>query len=125
MIRRPPRATRTDTLFPYTTLFRSSDLGGEQVDASVLHTRRASEDQRPAVGQKARVEFVGGGVDRPRERRDRYKPAPLGPCGVEVVPPGAAGPVARKEQQPAVGRQHRCIFILRAVDPRPQILTRK
>src|SRR3546814_1440703 len=26
MIRRPPRATRTDTLFPYTTLFRSFDL---------------------------------------------------------------------------------------------------
>src|SRR3546814_1047947 len=25
MIRRPPRATRTDTLFPYTTLFRSND----------------------------------------------------------------------------------------------------
>src|SRR3546814_4044183 len=34
MIRRPPRTTRTDTLFPYTTLFRSitrdenEDLGG-------------------------------------------------------------------------------------------------
>src|SRR3546814_5836903 len=26
MIRRPPRATRTDTLFPYTTLFRSVDV---------------------------------------------------------------------------------------------------
>src|SRR3546814_13116059 len=26
MIRRPPRATRTDTLFPYTTLFRSAEL---------------------------------------------------------------------------------------------------
>src|SRR3546814_7200105 len=26
MIRRPPRSTRTDTLFPYTTLFRSSEL---------------------------------------------------------------------------------------------------
>src|SRR3546814_10108951 len=26
MIRRPPRATRTDTLFPYTTLFRSRQL---------------------------------------------------------------------------------------------------
>src|SRR3546814_5515452 len=25
MIRRPPRSTRTDTLFPYTTLFRSTD----------------------------------------------------------------------------------------------------
>src|SRR3546814_11498903 len=29
MIRRPPRSTRTDTLFPYTTLFRS--LGAEEV----------------------------------------------------------------------------------------------
>src|SRR3546814_5868317 len=28
MIRRPPRSTRTDTLFPYTTLFRSSILDG-------------------------------------------------------------------------------------------------
>src|SRR3546814_6748978 len=27
MIRRPPRSTRTDTLFPYTTLFRSADTG--------------------------------------------------------------------------------------------------
>src|SRR3546814_15933930 len=27
MIRRPPRSTRTDTLFPYTTLFRSSEVG--------------------------------------------------------------------------------------------------
>src|SRR3546814_8465002 len=27
MIRRPPRSTRTDTLFPYTTLFRSINIG--------------------------------------------------------------------------------------------------
>src|SRR3546814_13115561 len=27
MIRRPPRSTRTDTLFPYTTLFRSGQIG--------------------------------------------------------------------------------------------------
>src|SRR3546814_18536792 len=27
MIRRPPRSTRTDTLFPYTTLFRSTAIG--------------------------------------------------------------------------------------------------
>src|SRR3546814_1385462 len=35
MIRRPPRSTRTDTLFPYTTLFRSSQIeavvGGREV----------------------------------------------------------------------------------------------
>src|SRR3546814_9321358 len=29
MIRRPPRSTRTDTLFPYTTLFRSGAFGHE------------------------------------------------------------------------------------------------
>src|SRR3546814_4104493 len=31
MIRRPPRSTLTDTLFPYTTLFRSADLGDVDV----------------------------------------------------------------------------------------------
>src|SRR3546814_13955218 len=31
MIRRPPRSTRTDTLFPYTTLFRSDLQDGELV----------------------------------------------------------------------------------------------
>src|SRR3546814_20139244 len=30
MIRRPPRSTRTDTLFPYTTLFRSAPASGQQ-----------------------------------------------------------------------------------------------
>src|SRR3546814_2989763 len=29
MLRRPPRSTRTDTLFPYTTLFRSGDIEAE------------------------------------------------------------------------------------------------
>src|SRR3546814_11503593 len=32
MLRRPPRATRTDTLFPYTTLFRSADIVGKDDD---------------------------------------------------------------------------------------------
>src|SRR3546814_4802822 len=35
MIRRPPRSTRTDTLFPYTTLFRSQAIFGEATDAHV------------------------------------------------------------------------------------------
>src|SRR3546814_20964481 len=34
LIRRPPRSTRTDTLFPYTTLFRSQRL---RLGAAVLH----------------------------------------------------------------------------------------
>src|SRR3546814_16462886 len=31
MIRRPPRSTRTDTLFPYTTLFRSCSLEAQRI----------------------------------------------------------------------------------------------
>src|SRR3546814_8789429 len=31
MIRRPPRSTRTDTLFPYTTLFRSVEVVAEDI----------------------------------------------------------------------------------------------
>src|SRR3546814_13464167 len=34
MIRRPPRATRTDTLFPYTTLFRSKEV--RQIQKRIL-----------------------------------------------------------------------------------------
>src|SRR3546814_9547558 len=36
MIRRPPRSTRTDTLFPYTTLFRSIDGPGKDFVALCL-----------------------------------------------------------------------------------------
>src|SRR3546814_5908429 len=44
MIRRPPRSTRTDTLFPYTTLFRShrSRLGGFAAGAALPRCRRAA-----------------------------------------------------------------------------------
>src|SRR3546814_6044457 len=34
MIRRPPRSTRTDTLFPYTTLFRSFDTDDAVIDVT-------------------------------------------------------------------------------------------
>src|SRR3546814_11771606 len=38
MIRRPPRSTRTDTLFPYTTLFRSQALGTTPASARLRLT---------------------------------------------------------------------------------------
>src|SRR3546814_15233666 len=40
MIRRPPRSTRTDTLFPYTTLFRSSEMPIALRDARDRHVAR-------------------------------------------------------------------------------------
>src|SRR3546814_17235467 len=39
MIRRPPRSTRTDTLFPYTTLFRSDRLNGIELRLPPLSAR--------------------------------------------------------------------------------------
>src|SRR3546814_13553217 len=47
MIRRPPRSTRTDTLFPYTTLFRAVDLRIQRVlrGPSAVPRRRASGRQ--------------------------------------------------------------------------------
>src|SRR3546814_598761 len=58
MIRRPPRSTRTDTLFPYTTLFRSEgvrdrlrDIGHERVvvDLLLLQKRVANMDHLPEL----------------------------------------------------------------------------
>src|SRR3546814_5464007 len=56
MIRRPPRSTRTDTLFPYTTLFRS---------ARVERTRRSGNasglcgvDARPNCTEGVSVEYL-------------------------------------------------------------------
>src|SRR3546814_1855071 len=73
MIRRPPRSTRTDTLFPYTTLFRSEELFNVanpnriQIDAFVPST----DAQRIRPGDQARIELAGGGVIDARVRSTR------------------------------------------------------
>src|SRR3546814_1830890 len=48
MIRRPPRSTRTDTLFPYTTLFRSGAVGVDGTDILITCVDTASA--RRAIG---------------------------------------------------------------------------
>src|SRR3546814_19547634 len=60
MIRRPPRSTRTDTLFPYTTLFRSpaGSIGGEST-AALLREARDDEGVKAVV---LRVDSPGGEV---------------------------------------------------------------
>src|SRR3546814_2441775 len=92
MIRRPPISTRTDTLFPYTTLFRSPAVGkAEAVEvvqnprpgrgreaphrhhAQVLvaqHGRQAT-DQRGVGQQRVDVEWHFGHADAVAPRRDR------------------------------------------------------
>src|SRR3546814_4497394 len=86
MIRRPPRSTRTDTLFPYTTLFRSDDPAEaadfEQARRILLVLRLNHGDHRIARQRVAhhrpiaRLEDVGRQLrareeQRPRQRKDR------------------------------------------------------
>src|SRR3546814_13927724 len=75
MIRRPPRSTRTDTLFPYTTLFRSATHGGgngcvpgpssrEKLLGGQRHHRLAARldlaAERAGVGHEALGEIARG-----------------------------------------------------------------
>src|SRR3546814_3906576 len=64
MIRRPPRSTRTDTLFPYTTLFRSP------VEAACGERRGAAVDPRPDLGpSQAPRRIPEREACRPRRRK--------------------------------------------------------
>src|SRR3546814_5648658 len=59
MIRRPPRSTRTDTLFPYTTLFRSEDAPG--------HLARRRRRPESDVRGPRRVQFQDRSLLRSEE----------------------------------------------------------
>src|SRR3546814_10004053 len=87
MIRRPPRSTRTDTLFPYTTLFRSQGEADEPVDLFEVRRRghRAGEDQRErqlrvllAQQDAEQVEDFLGGADAAGEHDDAVAEADEG-----------------------------------------------
>src|SRR3546814_9849746 len=68
MIRRPPRSTRTDTLFPYTTLFRSQNIG------LIAEGRRecgaAGDHDRHQKGTRADAKAFG---ERHCNRRDQHR----------------------------------------------------
>src|SRR3546814_14807799 len=75
MIRRPPRSTLTDTLFPYTTLFRSSDrvaAGLHGGDAARTRLRRGDSDQPRSgaeVEDAAAAHGFGPVEDMARDRK--------------------------------------------------------
>src|SRR3546814_1564019 len=87
MIRRPPRSTRTDTLFPYTTLFRSLHKTiGESVGNTKTVILTAWEDpdatkRQAAIEQtKWRLQQLGGLVERLRKMSKRWR------CQRAVIP---------------------------------------
>src|SRR3546814_16827380 len=79
MIRRPPRSTRTDTLFPYTTLFRSdADRNGRPADRAVDRKHRLLAGRLPLKSFRARCrrdqsrdEIAGGRGKEPRAHDER------------------------------------------------------
>src|SRR3546814_6979081 len=76
MIRRPPRSTRTDTLFPYTTLFRSPVTAG-----CASRAASAADDQlRHQFVDSLRVAFARN-LDLERRRGARH---PHLHVGVEI-----------------------------------------
>src|SRR3546814_19918302 len=98
MKRRPPRSTRTDTLFPYTTLFRSPGRS-----AARPHRRPGGADRQPdgeQCGDRQGAALVAGPLARrgPRPHLPEedlmsaspQKPATASPLG-EAVPAAAFG----------------------------------
>src|SRR3546814_6362927 len=69
MIRRPPRSTRTDTLFPYTTLFRSRCVS-RCVQRQGVRASGGAEDRRQADEQHAAA--LAKGADRHQARSEEH-----------------------------------------------------
>src|SRR3546814_21144541 len=103
MIRRPPRSTRTDTLFPYTTLFRSNGLAlatnwlssrGRALLDSEISCRLPNLSPRPSERQRARAGAHGSDTLRPRPHLAPLHVV-LGPLDRAPIENSRVGPGAR------------------------------
>src|SRR3546814_4495355 len=91
MIRRPPRSTRTDTLFPYTTLFRSP----------AAPARNAQSQERPLVARVLDDRVASDWGLQPQEWA-RYRELMDGPLGIyspNLDPLSALGIEARTDEE--------------------------
>src|SRR3546814_14253355 len=98
MIRRPPRSTRTDTLFPYTTLFRSTmqrhlEAAGELIGRT--HTTAPPEKLK----KDRKNEDAANAMDRPKTIWTSLRKPP------DVSPKASARPVAMM-MMTEIGRAH-------------------
>src|SRR3546814_7227910 len=115
MIRRPPRSTRTDTLFPYTTLFRSvvcdePPQASERSSHEVLcRTGRFFGRDGDLRGRRDRTHSAGG------ERGERA-------AGIDRVPVGAG---AGSGEDRAGSLLERCVAARGALRRRPGRLGRE
>src|SRR3546814_11616537 len=107
MIRRPPRSTRTDTLFPYTTLFRSADIVGLSglITPSLEEMAYvASEMQRDPYFRERNIPLMIGGATTSRVHTAvKIAPNSDGPV---IYTPAHSPPVGESER--ASGRERGC-----------------
>src|SRR3546814_10099017 len=69
MIRRPPRSTRTDTLFPYTTLFLSVSVTRAIGPQRIVCLTEEPTEVLYALGEQDRIVGISGFTVRPPIRR--------------------------------------------------------
>src|SRR3546814_18394118 len=84
MLRRPPRSTRTDTLFPYTTLFRSAD----------------------AAAATARSDFISRSALRRQVRRWRRKDVGIVTCYLGAARSASASTRAADRKSTRLNSSH-------------------
>src|SRR3546814_3469462 len=83
MIRRPPRSTRTDTLFPYTTLFRSraeilptdcDEIGAqsEETTAGHQHERDRSEEHTSELQSLMRISYAVFCLKKKKKQKKKH-----------------------------------------------------
>src|SRR3546814_5735125 len=90
MIRRPPGSTRTDTLFPYTPLFRSLVAAAAPAVNSARHNSSAWRQLPARVGRDG-IFMDASRVCKRKNDGDRW-------CGARHVRTAAGGPVVRSEE---------------------------
>src|SRR3546814_8632186 len=89
MIRRPPRSTRTDTLFPYTTLFRSQGQLHAAIDnapggqSAPVSNRTAGSSRCTAI--RRRISTIGEKSIPPRSRRSEEHTSELQVTNAHLV----------------------------------------
>src|SRR3546814_16134644 len=106
IVRRPPRSTRSDTRFPYTTLFRSICLGDaivlvqQWIDLPNLEAGLAHDH---ALDEEARLALIGALADRVEKLHEqRIAHGDLKPSNI-LIDPAAPGQPILVDQ---IGRAH-------------------
>src|SRR3546814_20681029 len=116
MRRRPPRSTRTDTLFPYTTLFRSkgmaallqgqNDLAGTEPDdmGREVHDVGTVDSIGDGDGAIIHPDIAGDGAARPLAASERLQPGRARPGAQHEDAPLESRAVEGPEAGRAAGR---------------------